>query len=952
MEVSHEDDADGNENEGHSKKKKVKPGSFQGLGLSQATYKAIMRMGYKMPTPIQRKTIPTILEGQDMVAMARTGSGKTAAFLIPMIERLKVHSVSVGVRGVVLSPTRELAMQTAKFGRQLGKYSGLRNCLLVGGQAMEAQFEHLANNPDIVIATPGRLMHHILEAELSLSRVEMLVFDEADRLFELGFAEQLQKILDAAPSSRQCLLFSATLPAQLVAFTRSGVKDPAFVRLDVETTISENLELQYLFIRKDEKLAAAISVLRRMHQEEKTTIMFVATKHHVEFFGELLKELGLTVAIVYGSMDQVARQDEIHKFRKKKARILVTTDVAARGVDIPLLDHVLNFDFPPSAKLFVHRCGRTARAGRNGLAVSLVTLEDLPYTVELMTFLGHKIRVATNENVAEFNEAESQTKIPILGAIPPVDHEVETLEKLLEEEGTLLHSSMKSMMASYHLYNKTRPSASKSSVSRSKELLEECGGPARLQGLRHPAYRDEGTVKAHGSQVGAAGADLSFIQELRGFRPKFEKVGNVLSESSMRRMEQAKLDAVAVAATRVNVNKAEESAAAAAYEEAEAEATTFGGSSSSSALPNGGSSSVKAWKKKKGGEAEEQRGEKRPRDETPARVRKGPRLSKAARKRLKAGKSANGAFGAEDAGEFDVTVDGADWGGEGEEKSQKKKGKDSTPQFYLSVARDLSEEAKEKGLDMEEYQMDLLPDDSTDIQKAKSVMRWDAKKKKYLPTMVSVDGKALKGQRKNESGKKVRGEAEKSNIYQKWAKATKKRIQKVGELEDVKYDALGKLQKSKGKTVEFGADGEVSGYGGDADDGDKTADGRVRKPVVPFHGKIDEKHLTHKQKRMLKKRSNQGGVTRSGGTKELKTPQQMQQEKKKKGLLKLKQKPHLRAQKAKESKEARKKLHEDRQMKYGARTRAKMLIIEGPRNQWQHKKKAPVNGYGRGSHFF
>merc|ERR1719428_1542801 len=201
------------------KKKKVKPGTFQGLGLGQATYKAVMRMGYKMPTPIQRKTIPAIIEGQDMVAMARTGSGKTAAFLLPTIERLGTHSVAVGVRAVVLSPTRELAMQTAKFFKQLTKFNDLRCCLLVGGQAMETQFEHLSSNPDVVIATPGRLMHHMLEAELSLSRVEMLVFDEADRLFELGFAEQLGKILEATPVSRQVCLFSATLPSQLVSFS-------------------------------------------------------------------------------------------------------------------------------------------------------------------------------------------------------------------------------------------------------------------------------------------------------------------------------------------------------------------------------------------------------------------------------------------------------------------------------------------------------------------------------------------------------------------------------------------------------------------------------------------------------------------------------------------------------------------------------------------------------------
>jgi len=933
MEGLHEDAAE--DLSGGKKKKKVKPGSFQGLGLSQPTYKAVMRMGYKVPTPVQRKTIPTIMEGQDMVAMARTGSGKTAAFLIPICERLASHSVAVGFRAVVLSPTRELAMQTAKFCHQLSRFSGLRCCLLVGGQAMEAQFEHLANNPDIIIATPGRLMHHILEAELSLSRVEMLVFDEADRLFELGFAEQLQKILEATPQSRQVLLFSATLPAQLVSFSRAGIKDPAFIRLDVETSLSNSLDLEYIFVRKDEKLAAAIAMLRRFHKDEKTTIMFVATKHHVEFFGELLRQLGLTVAIVYGAMDQAARQEQVASFRHKKARILVTTDVAARGVDIPLLDHVLNFDFPPSAKLFIHRCGRTARAGRSGLAASLVTLEDLPYTVELMTFLGHKLRVPS----MTIDDKEDNKKIPILGAMPPLDHEVETLNQVLEDEGSLIKSLQKSMLASYGLYNKTRPSASKSSVARSRELLEECGGPAQLQGLIHPTFQDADAAAQHGSQVGciSAGSDMSYIRVLRGYRPKVEKIGNVLTVGAMRTMEQAKWDASAVA---VASEKAKDSELQ--------EESGFGGSSSSSALaaaPEGSRLHLHLESKTKA--------QKRPRPEEveapkPVKPRSRPHMSKRARKQMKGGGGSH--EGGLDTGDFDVTVDGADWDGAGA-PGKSKKAKTETEQFYLSTELDLTEEAKEKGLDMEQYQMDLMPDDSSDIRKAKSVMRWDARKKKYLPTMVSVDGRALKGQRRNESGQKVKGDAEKTSIYQKWAKATKKRIQKVGEMENVSSDPLGKLGKSKGKTIEFGADGAVSGFGGDDDGGDSAGAGRERKPIVPFHGKIDEKHLTHKQKRMMKKRTSQDSVAESGsGKKELKTPQQIQQEKRKKENNKLKQKPWLRKEKAKQNKEARKKLHEDRQMKYGARTRAKMLIFEGPK-EWKKGKKRKETGHGPRSSF-
>jgi len=255
------------------------------------------------------------------------------------------------------------------------------------------------------------------------------VFDEADRLFELGFAEQLQKLLETTPQSRQCLLFSATLPAQLVSFSRAGIRNPVFVRLDVETTLSESLALWFLYIRKEEKLAAAVSMLRRLHQKGKSTIMFVATRHHVEFFGELLAAVGLTVSVVYGSMDQDARTDQVARFRNHKTGILVTTDVAARGIDIPMLDHVVNFDFPPIAKLF-HRAGRTARAGKAGLCISFVTLEDLPYTVELMLFLGNKLTVADDE-------ADKTGGRPVLGSVPGLEHEVETLNRLLAEKGPL-----------------------------------------------------------------------------------------------------------------------------------------------------------------------------------------------------------------------------------------------------------------------------------------------------------------------------------------------------------------------------------------------------------------------------------------------------------------------------------------------------------------------------------
>ncbi|CAJ1384566.1 unnamed protein product [Effrenium voratum] len=403
------------------------------------------------------------------------------------------------------------------------------------------------------------------------------------------------------------------------------------------------------------------------------------------------------------------------------------------------------------------------------------------------------------------------------------------------------------------------------------ELLEECGGPAQLQSMLHPAFRGKQT-----SQPGTL-ENSEYVRTLRGFRPKIEKLGNVLSVNAMRTMEQAKLDAAAVSEVRQSAGEACDA------HSAEAEELELAAKPKGKRVPKA-----------------------KPRDK--------PRLSKKARKMLKEGVEADDA-------DFDIRISGGD--------AKPKRGEGE--QFYLSTAVDLQAEAREKGFEMEQYQMDLLPDDSTDIKKAKSVMRWDAKRKKYLPTMVTADGKALKGQRRNESGKKVKGDGEKSKIYEKWSKATKRRIQKVGEVEDASADPLGKLQKSQARVVDFDAEGEV-----------ETA----RKPVVPFHGTVSEEFLTHKQKRALKKRAKLDTVAAGTEAKaELKTPQQIQQEKKLREKNKLKQKPWLRKAKARESKEARMKKLEERQMRYGARTKAKMLIFDGPR-QWKKRAPAPQKGYG------
>merc|ERR1711953_616129 len=262
-------------------------------------------------------------------------------------------------------------------------------------------------------------------------------------------------------------------------------------------------------------------------------------------------------------------------------------------------------------------------------------------------------------------------------------------------------------------------------------------------------------------------------------------------------------------------------------------------------------------------------------------------------------------------------------------------------QFYLSVERDKREEAKERGLDMEQYQLDLMPDDEGQIKSAKSVMRWDAKKKKYLPVMVAVDGKVVKkGRKMNESGQRVKGDAEKSNIYQKWAKTSKLRIQRPGEMEQGGV-LLGRAKKAaEAKTISFGDDGKVDA---------EAHEGPKRKPLVPFHGQVEDKYLTNKQKRIMKRRAKADRVVSRGGKAqdELKTPAQIQKEKKNRERNKLKQNPHLRKAKKEQIKKARDAQREEKQMKYGARTKSKMLIFpDGPR-KWRTTGARPKNGYGR-----
>lgn len=442
-------------------KKKKKSGGFQSMGLSYPVYKGVMKKGYKVPTPIQRKTVPVILDGKDVVAMARTGSGKTAAFLIPMFEKLKAPQAKAGARALILSPTRELALQTMKFTKELGKFTGLKTALILGGDSMDDQFAALHENPDIIIGTPGRLMHVIKDMNLKLQSVEYVVFDEADRLFEMGFAEQLQEIIRRLPDTRQTLLFSATLPKLLVDFARAGLTEPVLIRLDVDSKISDQIKLSFFHLRMDDKPALLLHLLRNVVKPQEQTVVFAATKHHVEYLKELLATEGIECAYIYSALDQTARKINIGKFVHRKAMVLVVTDVAARGIDIPLLDNVVNYNFPSKAKLFLHRVGRVGRAGRSGTTFSMICPDEMPFVYDLHLFLGRPVQIATPEHSPDVDG--------VFGRVP---------QSILDDEGAHLMTTHQNSLElqnlhrvsenAYKQYLKSRPNPSPESFRRVK----------------------------------------------------------------------------------------------------------------------------------------------------------------------------------------------------------------------------------------------------------------------------------------------------------------------------------------------------------------------------------------------------------------------------------------------------------------------------------------------------
>ncbi|KAK1443090.1 ATP-dependent RNA helicase rhle-related protein [Babesia gibsoni] len=740
----------GDNNDKPKKKKQANglggSGAFGLLGLNKTLCYALEhRLRYKQPSAIQRKTVPAILQGRDVVCIARTGSGKTAAYLAPMVQLLEAHSRTVGVRCLILLPTRELALQVAsvlkKFINFTKSSDSLRSSTLIGGESLENQFGSLTFNPDVVVATPGRLSQHLVEKSIELNLLSQFIIDEADKLFEMGFLPEVYTVFSQLPESRQVILVSATLPSELTEFVNFGLKNPVIAQVDMDMQINEQLQMRFIYARSEDKVAVLLKLLKHCDDMGRT-IVFTATKHHVEFFRVFLALNGIEVSAVYGSMDMTARSHQMALFRSCKRKVLVVTDLAARGLDLPMVDCVINYDFPHSSKLFIHRVGRTARAGRQGVAVSIVTMYDFAFCFEIVSAVGRNLIISKHVPIGN--------EICCIGTLGEMVVTMEKVNSVIAENEDVL-SLKKSMDASYNLYYKTRPNPSKSAVDRSQELIESMGGISAISNTVHPSYindqdlsrsshehAEESYEKSHGEceESGTAATDTkeSVLDFLHKFRPSTAKttIVTTLPASSINTMERAKLYS-----------------------------------------------------------------------------RQFKKLDSSA--------------------PFDVTAT-SDVNASGR-----------IPDFLVPSSSSNNVAAQDE-LRLPGITLNITPD-SEELMKKNRFQRkqqWDPKKKKFVEVTLDALTKRVI---KNESGQKARGIIEKKDLLKKWMKTSRKRIQKVGEVEDANCPS-----RSSKKRIDIEAEG---------DSGSEVDYDEMMKMFPKHAGTLEaaKKNLpmTNKQKRTLKR---------------------------------------------------------------------------------------------------
>jgi superfamily II DNA/RNA helicase len=399
---------------------------FAALGLSDELVRAVADSGYPEPTPIQKAAIPSVLMGKDLVGIAQTGTGKTASFVLPMLDILH-HGRSRArmPRSLILEPTRELAQQVSENFEKYGKYHPLSMALLIGGVQMGDQVKALEKGVDVLIATPGRLMDLFQRGKILLTGCELLVIDEADRMLDMGFIPDIEEICSKLPKSRQTLLFSATMPPPIQKLAAKFLNDPKRIEVARPATANVNIEQRLVEVRPDKKKDALRDILR--HEEFKNAIVFCNRKTTVRELASSLKRSGFSAGQIQGDMEQAQRIAEFDRFKQDEINILVASDVAARGLDVKGVSHVINFDVPWQPDDYIHRIGRTGRAGLTGIAITLATGADGDAVAGIEKLIGHKIPRAGSAKVE--TEAAEAPKPPEPKKAAPQKAKPERVEK-------------------------------------------------------------------------------------------------------------------------------------------------------------------------------------------------------------------------------------------------------------------------------------------------------------------------------------------------------------------------------------------------------------------------------------------------------------------------------------------------------------------------------------------
>jgi len=367
--------------------------SFTNLGLNESLLKAIKDQGYTSPTPIQKQAIPVVIEGKDVLAAAQTGTGKTAGFTLPLLERLSETHPKMGkkqIRVLVLTPTRELAAQVAESIKTYGKYMKYSSTVIYGGVGIHPQLATIKKGVDIVIATPGRLLDIAGQKGIDFSAIETLVLDEADRMLDMGFIHDIKKLMKMMPKEKQTLLFSATFSKEIKQLASGLLKDPVLVEVARENTTAEQISQVVHFVDKSRKRELLSQLIKT--KDWRQVLVFTRTKHGANKLTKQLEEAGISAAAIHGNKSQGARTKALASFKANEIRVLVATDIAARGIDIDQLPHVVNYELPNVPEDYVHRIGRTGRAGQSGEAVSLVCVDEHKLLFDIEKFIKSKIK--------------------------------------------------------------------------------------------------------------------------------------------------------------------------------------------------------------------------------------------------------------------------------------------------------------------------------------------------------------------------------------------------------------------------------------------------------------------------------------------------------------------------------------------------------------------------------